>query len=590
MLCIVACGASEGGTQAPPHGTSGAGGSAGSGSGGASAGNAGSTVIQPPHAGEGGRDDDCQRDVTLAAVVLGEPQPFDLVIVADHSASLTWSRDELASGLASLLTNVRGRAVRVFVLTPTQYGASSAAAQAPLTGESVVAFRDPVTSEPYSDAVTRYEQTCTDAQGVSVECPSPLGPDPYRVTGTWRFELPAPVAELSPDMTDSEFAAEQAAVTERILSIGGSGSPEEQPLCTLSRYVSEPPESLPDNVVFLVISDEDDVSTPRDCLAGFTGELKVVESQGAATPCSADCDTYRFSVTGSANSKAFLFECAAFDDFGAMIPGSEESGYATQGTLPSCDGFAGPCSAEEASTLGVFCTQGAVLTSCQRECAPAERTCSVDVDDASLDPCTGSIVSGGTQYDDIFDYCASMGTGWAECRGGGLNFEVSTSMSGSLSPRPLMSGTTTADVGRYFRARADSAFSTSRYLLEAIVFSPEFSCELGAGQSYATNLSEVVGTRGRIFSLCESYAPALEGVWDFAQELLQTEFPLALKDDERVTSVRIQAKDGTERALLPAEYEYDPDAGILRVDREALRATDASLSVEITSDCRPVVR
>lgn len=56
---------------------------------------------------------------------LGEPAPFDLVIVADHSMSLAWSRDELSKGLQDLLANVEGRQVRVFLLTPTQYGASS---------------------------------------------------------------------------------------------------------------------------------------------------------------------------------------------------------------------------------------------------------------------------------------------------------------------------------------------------------------------------------------------------------------------------------------------------------------------------------
>src|SRR6185295_3732443 len=73
---------------------------------------------------EGGAGGDCEREVTLQAVVLGEPAPFDLVIVADHSQSLAWSRDELSSGLRELLTHAEGRDVRVFLLTPTQYGAS----------------------------------------------------------------------------------------------------------------------------------------------------------------------------------------------------------------------------------------------------------------------------------------------------------------------------------------------------------------------------------------------------------------------------------------------------------------------------------
>jgi hypothetical protein len=596
-LLVAACGAVSGEKQPAPQGFAGGAGSAsagasagsGSGSGGMSAGNAGRPTVEPPP--EGGAANECRRDVTFAAVVLGEPAPFDLIVVADHSGSLAWSRDELASGLSNLLLNVRGRSVRVFVVTPTQYGASSAAAQAPLTGESIVAWKDAASGEAFENAVTRYEQSCTSPEGQPIDCPSPLGPTPYRVQGSWEFESPAPVAVLTPEMTDMQFADEQAAVAERILAIGGSGSPEEQPLCTLSRYVSQPADLLPRNVVFLVISDEDDVSTPRDCLAGFAGELRVVQNQGTPTACSAECDAYRFSVTGNANSKAFQFECEAFDDLGNPIPGTKESRQATQGTLPTCEDFVtGPCMPDEAQTIGFFCDAGAVLTACQRECSPVERTCSVDVTDASLDPCTGAFVANGTTYADIFDYCADMGTDFRDCRGAGLNFEVSTSMSGSTAPRPLMSGTTTADVGRYFRARADSAFTANGYLLEAIVFAPEFSCQLEAGQSHATNLSQVVGSSSRIFSLCDSYAPALDGVLGFAQALIQTEFSVALKEDEQVSAVRVVAKDGSERNLLPTQFEYDAAAGTLRIDPTALRETDASLNVEITSDCRPIVR
>src|SRR5205814_276418 len=65
-------------------------------------------------------DAGCQHDVSLTAVTLGTPQPFDLVIVADNSDSLSFSREDLSAGVRDLLTNVRGRDVRVFLLTSTQ--------------------------------------------------------------------------------------------------------------------------------------------------------------------------------------------------------------------------------------------------------------------------------------------------------------------------------------------------------------------------------------------------------------------------------------------------------------------------------------
>src|ERR1041384_5569193 len=86
-------------------------GAAGAAGGGVMLGNSGSggdlAVAVTGAAGAGG--DDCHRDVSLTAVTLGTPPPFDLVIVADHSQSLAWSRDELSAGLGNLLRDARGR-------------------------------------------------------------------------------------------------------------------------------------------------------------------------------------------------------------------------------------------------------------------------------------------------------------------------------------------------------------------------------------------------------------------------------------------------------------------------------------------------
>jgi len=66
--------------------------------------------------------------VNLRGVTITRPVPFDVVIVADNSDSLSWSRDSLSAGLKNLLSRVHGHEARFFVLTTTQYGASSQAA------------------------------------------------------------------------------------------------------------------------------------------------------------------------------------------------------------------------------------------------------------------------------------------------------------------------------------------------------------------------------------------------------------------------------------------------------------------------------
>jgi hypothetical protein len=550
----------------------------------------GGTIVMTEDAGAAGSS--CERDVSLTAVVLGEPPPFDLVIVADHSGSLAWSRDELSSGLQNLLTDVRGRAVRIFLLTPTQYGESSSQALLPLQGTAVVPWQNPATGKAYEDAATNYSQVCTDPQGAVIDCPSALGPDPYHVVGTWSFAMPGPVAVLSSDMTDAEFAAEQGAVADAILAIGGTGSPHEQPLCTLGRYITQPASSLPAHAVFLVISDEDDVSLPSDCLVGFTADVRATKNESGTTPCGSGCDAYRYSMTGDSFAKGLPFECAAFDDLGNRIAGSEQTGYAYQGQLPSCDSIVpGPCSADEQQSVGFFCESGKVVIGCNRECSTSTGLiCSVDLHDPSVNACTDAFTLDNVRYANLAEYCASRGSGWKNCTGGGVNIQYGQSLSGSSSKQSLTAGATTLDMAQYFRSKADAAFSPGAYRTEAIVFEPSFSCALGTGQSYASNLAQLVADDTRLFPLCEPYAPALDGVLDFAQALIQTSFPLTLKDDEDVTGVTVADDHGAERALAGNDFTYDRTTSVLTIALSALRPTDATLHVEITSDCRPIVR
>lgn len=533
-------------------------------------------------------EDACRRDVSLTAVTLGEPQPFDLVIVADHSQSLAWSRDELSTGLRTLLADVKGQAVRIFILTPTQYGASSAAAQMPLSGDSVVAWQDPQTLKPYTNEMTDFVHTCTDpTSGASIHCPSSKGPTPYDEVGTWQFKMPLPVATLTPTQTDAEFAAQQQAVADAILAIGGTGSPREQPLCSLSRYVTQSAAALPKNVVFLIISDEDDVSTPAECLAGYNASIKVQKTESGSTPCSSNCDTYRYSMVGDYPWKGFTLHCAAFDDQGHPIAGTEKVQYVSQAGDGTC--APGPCTADETKQIAPFCDKGLTLVSCDRGCTTGETRCTVDLTDGAVNPCTQSFTIASGTYANLPAYCAAhvTGSGWRNCSGGGLDIQYAESTSSTFSPNRLMSGTTTADIGAYFKSKADVAFGSGSYVVEGIVFDAAFACTLGSGQSYATNLAAVIGDRSRLFPLCESYAPALDGVFRFAQALIQTEFPVALKWDEHITAVYVIGKDGSERKLADTQFDYD--GATLVIDRASLGATDAKLRVEVISDCRPRV-
>lgn len=583
VVALLGCGATEHGASA---------GSTTSTAGAPETAGAGGSLTVMVAGGTGGSGGDCERQVSLQAVTLGEPAPFDLVIVADHSMSLAWSRDDLSSGLKDLLTHVQGRQVRVFLLTPTQYGASSAAARIPLTGDPAVSWQDPATGSAYEDAVTEYSQSCTDPAGAAIDCPDPRGKVPYKVQGKWSFVMPEPVATLAPGMSAADFASEAEAVKSAILAIGGKGSPQEQPLCTLARYISQPAALLPKNAVFLLITDEDDVSRPDDCVATFEAELRSTRAALGATPCSSGCDAYRYGMKGTRHWQRMPFTCAAFDDTGTRIAGTDESSWYNLNFGTSCDGITpGACTTEERATIEPFCESGLKLAECTRECATDEITCSVDLPTPDVDACTSSFSYGGQTYANLAAYCAGQVGSWRDCTGGGVTIQYQDSISGSYDHTNVTPGKTdTRDIGAYFKTTASQVFAPGGFLLQGIVLDPSFSCALGRGQSYATNLVQFIGDKSHVFPLCESYAPALDGVLGFASSLIQTEFTLRLEPDEHVSAVVVVSQSGQERKLATSAYHFQPETGVLEVERSAIDGSDSSLRVEITSDCRPVVR
>ncbi|HYQ01880.1 MAG TPA: hypothetical protein VER96_24575 [Polyangiaceae bacterium] len=588
VVWLAGCGNSQFGDRgAAGASTAESGGAAGSGR---APGGGGAAVLAP---GSGGATNaDCRRDVSLTGVTLSEPEPFDLVIVADNSKSLAWSRDQLAAGLRDLLTNVKGGSVRVLLLTPTQYGADSAPARTPISGTPLVSWKDPATGQAYSPAVTMFEQSCTDPAGTSIVCPDPKGPAPYRVHGSWTFRAPTPIAVIRPDMTDTEFQNVQQAVADQILALGGTGSPSEQPLCTLARYVTQPASALPKNAVFLVISDEDDVSLPRDCLRGYDAELIATQQEDASRPCTSGCDVYSYSTKGTVHIAGRDTTCAAFTDTGKMIAGTERSTAFSGDTLASCDGYASrACTDAERTDATRSCNPGESIVNCQYRCETTEDVwCIVRVTDPKLNACTQAFTFDGQSYDNLPAYCAGRGIfgPYAACSGQGYYIDDLPTSAGGYTPIPLVAGTTTADLGEYFRRQSAAAFANGQSLLEGIVFAPSSSCQLGSGQSYARNLIDVIADSKRVFSLCDSYAPALSGVAEFARLLLRTDYTIELQVDEHVTGVVVVADDRTERSLDTSDYTFDAATGSLKIVRSALRATDASLRVEVTSDCRPV--
>lgn len=543
---------------------------------------------------DGGDPNQCERVVELQAVTLGEAPPFDVVIVADHSDSLSWSRDDLASGLATLLTNVRGRDVRLFVLTPTQYGASTEAAEPWLLGSTLISWKDPVTGVPYPNAMTEYHVECSDASGVAMECPE----DPlqahfsFTAKGVWEFQMPDPVAVITSDMTDSELDAQRDTLSAAILGLGGGGAQVEQPLCTLNRYIVQDRGLLPEHAVFLVISDEDDTTDGRNCLVGHTFQQTVDGETLSA--CSANCDEYRYSTSHSAPSLSIVFDCVPVDDLGTEYP---ELGVARAISVTGIDCAETAevtCSADDTERAARQCTPSSVVRNCTASCSlGATRSCTLTRDDASLDLCSEAFDEGSVTYANLVDYCerTTGESGWSGCSTSGyVRSEGSGSPRATFIPDRIVSGLETKDLIDAFHAKAQAAFGADGYVVQAIILDPEFSCEPQAGQSYGTNLRAAASSPDDVFPICEPYGAALSGIEGFAEGLVRTEYPLSLESDEVVESVVITDRQGNQRDAPAGSFSHDPETGVLSFSPGVLSANDAKLDVEVVANCRRKVR
>jgi hypothetical protein len=551
--------------------------------------------------GDAQEDSGCTRSVTLRGVTIARPVPFDVVIVADNSDSLSWSRDSLSSGLANLLSRVHGHEARFFVLTTTQYGASSQDAVSPLTGKDLVSWRDAVSGAAYLNEVTRYRQTCTDRGGAAIACPKPPNryTESWKVKGTWQFQMPPAVAAITADMDDGQIAEQQRRIADAVLALGGGGSPQEQPICTLLRYIGQSAEALPKHAVFVALTDEDDTSPPDLCLAGYdayqeagVGTSKVV--------CDSDCPEYVYVIYRPNQEVHLDFSCVPVDDKGTAHPERASQKSLLAEAIALCAGDAGTtttgaCTDGDLAKAGVECGAGALVQDCKRSCVVGNSIlqCNLSRPDNKTDLCTQPFDQGGVHYANLAEYCAKLnGPGWNDCKVMGLKpapGDAGAGVSYSEFKTPLVPATSTADMIQAFGSSADRLIGRGNYSVEAIVLDPAFDCPLNPGQSYATNLRSLASSASDVFPLCEDYAPAIERIASFAEYLVQTTFPLDLDEYEEIDSVVVTDKQGVQRTVPPSSYAYDRAAKVLRFGSGVLTAQDESLAVNVARYCHTVI-
>jgi len=558
-----------------------------------SAGRSGGNGLDVSQSGSGGGGSKCTRVESISALAIERPEPFDVVIVADHSGSLSWSRDSLSAGLKNLLAYAHGQEVRFFVLTPTQYGASSEAART-VGYLPLVTWKDPVTNKPYSHAITEFREVCTDLTGAPFDCAKR---DEARgkgisIKGTWDFQMPPPIAAIKPDMTAAQIGEQQDKIAAGILALGSDGAQTEQPICTLNRYIAQMPSSLPKHAVFILLSDEDDQSTPEECLASYAYEEHEDGKNDAA--CTQNCDVYRFEALYMHPSQSVDYDCVPVDDQGVHHPENATQQSTSSSDSPICTpGSVTSCGAPELALASVFCKDNHVPENCKATCtAGSGYFCTLDRPTASPDICTTSFSVNGTSYANFPDYCQRIWNDgpFKECKSGGYKLGVSPRYLGEDKVTPLVDVPTLADMATHFRSRADAIFGKSEYFVESIVLDPAFNCPVNAGQSYGTTLKALATSSSDVFPLCSDYAPALQRIQSFAKHLVKNAFPLKLASDEEVDAVTVIDVQGKRRMLAASDFQYDREQNLLVISAGVLGPSDLTLDLTLADTCIEIVR
>jgi hypothetical protein len=369
-------------------------------------------------------------------------------------------------------------------------------------------------------------------------------------------------------------------------------------LCTLARYSKQDPALLPERVVFIVISDEDDTASQTGCLQSFRYAQVPSTRYEQDYGCTQDCAGYRFTLTQRIARTDLVFECVPTDDLGGLDPTGAVSGTVFAFESDSCEqGPSQPCNSAQQARARIDCQEGYSLQNCNAVCDEEglTRVCSHVVTDDSIELCGGeSLTWADMSYESLTALCTDRygsAAGWGGCeKDGYFTSDPVVELSRSQGAAAVYDHIDTLQMVRLFQLQAERAFGSQNFFVESIVFDPAFECVPEAGQSHATDLRNVSTSPAHVYPICESYAPALDRVDQFAKSLLQTQYPLVLGMNEAIVGVTVQSRDGSTRQLSTRDYDYDDTTQLLSLDEAALSSADLGLSIEVEDPCVPTAR
>lgn len=525
---------------------------------------------------------------TLPTITSGlKTSDLKVVMVVDNSSSMKNAQEFLSNGLGPLMSKIRSLDIKTqfFIYTTTQFYGD---------GEKNIAERN--TYYRYTDNNGVFHETTSS--------PSYYSSD-YDIVATENPVLLPPIGGtnlmIAPGMSDSDFDYISNRVKDLVSDgVGIKGSPEEQGLCSMARTLFDTGTHAPfvtgDNVLFIVLTDENDISEDtcyakktktRKCLDKYNphGTLKA----GLCNQSQRDtCDRVLYKAYSKQEehlkaTRSIKYKCISeyVSDGETLVGTTTDSTYRNyMGRCADEVYGAGICSPEDLQRVYdrpqcngsndsfVYCN-----TTCKEQTTVTKSYVDKDKSTMNKNLFTSSFTtSDGNTYDNLFKYFEVKYPGIEFDQTKTTQYGESRSNACENLPEQRVSfqevtglepdSSTLKDA---IKQRADSMFGPDGYSMSLIINDKDLNdkagCSLTGAQSYGTeykDLASNLAIPGGVSSICSAdYSIALENVSKFAEKVAsEMKKTITLKEGERVIQITSTADNGQAFTLSsPKDYK-----------------------------------
>lgn len=510
-----------------------------------------------------------------------------VVMIVDNSSSMKNAQQFLASGLKPLMNKIRSLNIKVqfFIYTTTQFYGE---------GENYIA--DQTRWHRYTDRDGVYKETAGwfDYYGTD-----------FDVEAVTEIRLRPPIGGnnliIKPGMSDSDFDYISDRVSGLVSEgVGIRGSSEEQGLCTVARTLFDTGYQAPfvegDNVLFLVLTDENDASG-ENCYAQKKEVRKCSDEYNPygrlkASLCDQSnrqtCDNVVYKADSGSEQHILARRQVSYKCTNEIVSDGEilsstttdSLAYSYPGRCADRVYGSGVCNSEDIQRVHnrpqcegendsfVYCN-----TSCEERSSftasyvdnEPEKTGGVDLFYNSF------TTSDGKTYSNMFEYFREK---YPE---GTFTIEKTSSYGQSRSkacedlPPEIVTFQDMLDIDTEvnslndaIKQKADLLFGADGYTMSLIINDEELNqkagCDLVNAQSYGSSykdLSSQLEIPGTVSSICSSdYSLALENVTSFAEKVAkEMKKTIILNEGESVIKITANEPGGATKILSsPKDY------------------------------------